>query len=94
MNKQITSTVVDPPTNLQHIADFSGKQLFIGIDVHKENWQVAVYYQGLILSNLNMQGTSQRIIEYLHKQYGDASFKCVYECGFSGFNLCRDLWAA
>lgn len=94
MKKQNTSAVVDTQSDLQHISDFSGKQLYVGIDVHKENWQVAVYYQGLVLSNSNMEGTSQRVIQYLRKQYGNASFKCVYECGAWGFNLCRDLWAA
>lgn len=94
MNKQITSAVVEPQANLQHIHDCSGKQLYVGIDVHKKYWQVAVYYQGLILSNSNMEGCSQRVIQYLRKQYGNACFHCVYECGFSGFNLCRDLWAA
>lgn len=84
----------NPAIKLQNQVDFTGRKLFVGIDVHKERWQVAVYYDGLILSNCSIEGSSDALITHLRKRYGEASFNCVYECGPFGFTLCRGLWAA
>ncbi len=69
---------------MQHISDFSDKELFVGIDVHKDRWQVAVYYQGLILGNTSIEWTSEKLIHHLHKGYGDTRFYCIYESGAWG----------
>ena len=79
---------------VQKRIDFSNKQLFVGIDVHKVRWQVAVYHEGLILSNTSINGSAQTLITHLRKFYGDAHFCCVYESTPFGFSLCRSLWAA
>ena len=79
---------------VQKVIDFSNKQLFVGIDVHKLRWQVAVYHEGLILSNTSIEGSSEALITHLRKFYGNAQFSCVYESGPFGFALCRSLWAA
>lgn len=79
---------------VQQTTDFTGRVLYVGIDVHKVRWQVAVYYDGLILSNTSIEGTSEGLITHLRKRYGDAQFSCVYESGAFGFSLCRCLWAA
>lgn len=71
--------------------DFSGMTLFVGIDVHKKRWQIAVYSQGLILSNVSIESNAQKLISYLHKHYGGAQFSCVYESCAWGFGLCRTL---
>ena len=93
--KQHTSAQGWNPTNkVQNVTDFSGRLLYVGIDVHKLRWQVAVYYDGLILSNCSIEGSSDALIVHLRKRYGDARFTCVYESGPFGFTLCRSLWAA
>jgi transposase len=79
---------------VQNKPDFTGRKLFVGIDVHKMRWQVAVYYEGLILSNTSIEGSSEALIVRLRKHYGDAFFSCVYESGPFGFSLCRSVWAA
>jgi transposase len=79
---------------VQQPTDFTNRILYIGIDVHKVRWQVAVYYDGLILSNTSIEGCSEALITHLRKRYGDAQFHCVYESGPFGFTLCRSLWAA
>ena len=38
--------------NLQNHQDFSGRKLYVGIDAHEERYQNAVFYEGLVLSNL------------------------------------------
>lgn len=71
--------------------DFSSKDLYVGIDVHKERWQVAVYHEGMILSNVSIESNTQRLISHLRKRYGDAQLHCVYESCAWGFHLCRAL---
>ena len=77
----------NPTIKLQNQVDFSGRNLFVGIDVHKQRWQVAVYYDGLILSNCSIEGSSAALLTHLRKRYGEAQFNCVYECGPFGFTL-------
>jgi transposase len=60
-------------------SDFSSRDLYVGIDIHKKQWQIAVYYEGLILGNVSIGGCAERLIEYLRKRYGDAHFHCVFE---------------
>ncbi len=84
----------NPVCKVQNLHDFSGRNLFVGIDVHKQRWQVAVYYEGLILSNTSIQASSETLVEHLRKRYGEAQFHCVYESSAFGFSLCRSLWAA
>lgn len=93
--KPIQSSVCkgNPDQKLQHLHDFSGRDLFVGIDVHKERWQVAVMYDGLVLSNTNLEASTQGVITHLRKYYARAFFHCVYECGPFGFTLCRALQA-
>lgn len=79
---------------VQNLVDFYGRDLYVGIDVHKLRWQVAVYYEGLVLSNTSIDASSEALIIHLRKRYGDAHFSCVYESGPFGFALCRSLWAA
>lgn len=84
----------NPAEKVQNLSDFSDRTLYVGIDVHKLRWQVAVYYEGLILSNTSIEGSCEALITHLRKRYGEARFQCVYEVGPFGFALCRSLWAA
>lgn len=76
------------------MVDFSNEVLYVGIDVHKTRWQIAVFLDGVILGNVSIAASSDTLIQYLRKYYGNASFHCVYECGPWGFTLCRQLWTA
>jgi transposase len=94
MKTKQSSAVMEPASKLINTVDFSNRNLYVGIDVHKVKWQVAVYHDGLILSNVSMNASLEGLIAYLHKHYGNAPFHCVYESGPFGFTLCRGLWAA
>jgi hypothetical protein len=49
--QQSSAQKENPGIKVQNHGDFLGRDLYIGIDVHKDRWQVAVYHEGLILSN-------------------------------------------
>ncbi len=92
--KQQTSATTETGNKIRKIVSFTGKTVFVGIDVHKEDWQVAVYHEGIVLGNHRMRADSQQLIEHLNKRYWGASFKCVYESCAWGFELHRELKAA
>jgi transposase len=84
----------NPAIKVQNPIDFSGRDLYVGIDVHKKRWQVAVLYDGMVLSNTSIEASAEGLISHLHKYYKDAAFHCVYESGPFGFALYRALWCA
>src|SRR5215218_7452745 len=91
--QQPSAQMGNPTIKVQNLVDFTGRDLYIGIDVHKQRWQVAVYYEGLILGNTSIEASLGALITHLHKRYGEAHFVCVYESGPFGFTLCRSLRA-
>src|SRR5687767_11275031 len=91
--QQTSAQKENPGIKVQNHGDFSGRDLYVGIDVHKDRWQVAVYHEGLILSNSSIEGKSSVLVTHLRNRYGNASYHCVYESCAWGFALCRSLWA-
>jgi len=93
MKKQ-TSATTEPQVKGSTIVDFSGKPIYVGIDMHQKSWQVAQYYDGLTLGNHHLTSNCQSVVNFLRKRYPGAALKCVYESGSWGFELQRALTAA
>lgn len=89
-----SARVADPITKIKRVQDFSNRDLYVGIDVHKKRWQVAVLCDGVALGNSSIEADADGLIRHLRGRYGAATFRCVYEAGPFGFALCRSLWAA
>jgi len=99
MKAQHTSALKrNPSEKVQNKADFTCRKLSVGIDVHKMRWQVAVYYEGLILSNVSIEGSSEALVTHLRKYYGDAilhvsmravllAFRFVEVCGLQAWSV-------
>jgi transposase len=92
--KQQTSSATETQTKGSKIIDYSGKLIYVGIDVHLKDWQVAKVHEGICLGNHRMGASSARLIEHLQTHYPGATFKCVYESSAWGFTLQRQLTAA
>lgn len=92
--KQQTSATTETLIKGKTMIDFTGKTIFIGIDVHKKDWQVGQFYHGLVLGNHRITGNSQELINFLKKRFIGATLKCVYESCAWGFNLQRQMSAA
>lgn len=92
--KQQTSATTETLHKGRTLIDFSGKTIFVGIDVHKKDWQVGLFHAGLILGNHRIDGNTKALIDFLNRHYVGAAFKCVYESCSWGFNLQRELTAA
>lgn len=93
MKKQ-TSAAAETQSKGRQLIDFSGKTIYVGIDTHKKDWQVAKVYDGFCLGNHRMAANSTVLIKHLADRYPGAHFDCVYESGAWGFKLKRELNAA
>ena len=71
--------------------DFMGQIIYIGIDVHKKNWVVTIYYMGVILRTMSMPPSPEKLAGYLRKNYPNARYLSVYEAGFCGYWIDRRL---
>ena len=69
-----------------------GKDVNIGIDVHKESWQVTVISEGEEIFNGRMPGSYQAFKRFLER-FKDCRIKVVYEAGPCGFWLYDKLMA-
>ena len=64
---------------------FKGQNIFIGIDVHKKNWQVSVITESGFTENLSIPSSAKALFEFLKRHYPEGTYRAVYESGFSGF---------
>jgi len=71
--------------------DFIGQTIYLGLDVHKMNWSVTIYFQGIILKTISMVPRPEQLVKYLHKNYPNATYVSVYEAGFCGYWIDRKL---
>ena len=92
--KEQTSATTGTLSKGKTMIDFAGKTIYVGIDVHKKDWQVGQFHAGLILGNHSISGNSGELISFLKKRYAGGNLKCVYESCAWGFNLQRQLTAA
>jgi len=65
---------------------YKGQRIFIGIDVHKESWVVAVAPEVGVVKTHTQKASAKELIDFLHKHYPDGDYRAVYESGFSGFS--------
>jgi transposase len=70
---------------------YTGKTIFVGIDVHKKTYAVAIVCDGILVKRDTMPAFPQRLTDYLLKYFAGAEIYSAYEAGFSGFGLHRFL---
>ena len=71
--------------------DFSSQQFYIGLDVHKKTWTVTIRSMGVELKTFSMQSNPKGVYEYMKKNYPNGEYFSVYESGFCGYWLHRQL---
>ena len=89
--KQQTSAATETKIKGRNIIDFTGKTIYVGIDVHEKDYQVAKVFDGICLGNHRMAASHQMLIDHLNSRYPGATFKCVYESCAWGFTLQEHL---
>lgn len=71
--------------------DFTGQDFFIGLDVHKRNWTTTIRLNGMLLKTFTMNPSPKELANYLRSHYPDGNYHSVYEAGFCGFWIHRQL---
>lgn len=71
--------------------DFTGHDIFVGIDVHHKSWAVSIYSQEFELKTFTQPPSTEQLSGYLRKHYPGANYKLAYEAGFCGFWIQRSF---
>ena len=74
--------------------DYTGKTIFVGMDVHKKTYSLTVICDGVVVKRETLKAEPQGLISYLKKRFGSGKIKTAYEAGFCGFHLHRALQVA
>jgi len=70
---------------------YEGKNIYVGIDVHKKSYSVSCIRDGVIVKKDTIIASPTKLVEYLQKYFIGARVHTAYEAGFSGFYLHRYL---
>lgn len=65
--------------------NFTGQHIYVGLDVHKKNWNVSIHSANLEHKTYSQPADPQVLGNYLRRNFPGAHYHCVYEAGFSGF---------
>ncbi len=71
--------------------NYSGKKVFVGIDVHKKTYSLVAVCEGVIVKRWSMAASVSSCITQLKKYFKNSKIYSVYEAGFSGYSLHRAL---
>src|SRR4030042_1466582 len=71
--------------------DFTGQDIYVGIDVHKKSWMVTILTEETEHKMFSMSPQSTNLINYLKKTFPGGNYICAYEAGFSGYWLQQEL---
>ena len=71
--------------------DFKGQNIYIGIDVHLKSWSVTVLSENSVLKKFSQVPDASSLFKFLSVNYPGASYHSVYEAGFCGFWIHRQL---
>lgn len=71
------------------IKDFSGHNIYVGLDVHFKSWSVSIYSEEFELKTFTQVPDVERLCSFLERNYPKATFHIAYEAGFCGFWIQR-----
>jgi len=72
-------------------ADFTGKTINVGMDVHLKSWNITLYNGQQYLRKFQQEANPATLVKHLGDHYPGAHFKLAYEAGFCGFWIQRAL---
>lgn len=71
--------------------DYSGKTIYLGMDVHKQSYSVTAVCDGAIIKRDRLHADPFALVQYCKRFFPNAHIKSAYEAGFCGFSLHRLL---
>jgi transposase len=73
------------------IINFKGQNIYVGIDVHLKSWTVTIMVVEVVYKTFSQNPDAKVLHDYLHKNFPDGNYFSVYEAGFCGFSVHREL---
>lgn len=70
---------------------YKGKNIYVGIDVHKRTYSIASSMEGMVIKKWTTTASPEKLVTQLQSLYPQAEIHTAYEAGFSGFVLHRVL---
>ena len=73
--------------------NFTGHNIYVGMDVHLKSWTVTIRTEHLEHKRFTQPPDAQVLYNYLTRNFPGATYYSVYEAGFCGFSVHRQLEA-
>jgi transposase len=71
--------------------DFKGQTIYVGLDSHKSNWKVSTRTRDVHLKTFSMNPSPKELYKHMTSHYPNATYSSVYEAGFCGYWIHREL---
>jgi len=71
--------------------NFSNQRFFIGLDVHKKSWKITLRTNQMELKTFSMDPRPEELLKYLQRNYPNGEYLSVYEAGFCGYWIDKQL---
>ncbi len=70
---------------------FKGQNIYIGIDVHFKSWVITIMVGNISYKTFSQNPDAKELSKYLQNNFPDGNYYSVYEAGFCGFSVHREL---
>jgi transposase len=71
--------------------DFSEENIYVGIDTHLKNWRVTILLDETPFKTFSMDPCTSILANYLKRNFPHGNYYSVYEAGFCGYSVHRNL---
>lgn len=72
--------------------DYTGQDIYCGLDVHKNRWRMTVCTDHVVMNSIRIERPFvKNVHEYLVRKFPGGIYRAAYEAGFSGFWAQRRL---
>lgn len=70
---------------------FTGQNIYLGLDIHKKSWTVKIYGDYNEFKGFSQPPNSNDLHKYLTRTFPGGNYFAAYEAGFSGFGIYHEL---
>ncbi len=70
---------------------FDGQHVYVGIDVARKSWKVCIYVGQSYHKRFSQRPDPKTLVEHLERNFPGAVYHTVYEAGYFGFWIHREL---
>ncbi|NIQ89473.1 MAG: IS110 family transposase [Deltaproteobacteria bacterium] len=71
--------------NKSNKLDFTGQQIYVGMDIHKKSWSISILTDNLEHKTFTQPPHIEVLVKYLKRTFPGGTYKSVYEAGYCGF---------